>query len=103
MSGPDSLPQSIRRLDGIAIPFPIASSLFQKTVDLLAQRLGSERADVFGERVRTSRARISPLPVNKVRCHRTRRVDDVAPFGLAVLTALAEFAAVDSVPWIMDY
>jgi hypothetical protein len=28
---------------------------------------------------------------------------EVAPFGLAVMLALAEFAAVHSVPWIMDY
>jgi hypothetical protein len=30
-------------------------------------------------------------------------VDRVAPFGLAVLTALADYAFVQSVPWIMDY
>lgn len=28
---------------------------------------------------------------------------DVAPFGLAVLLTLAEYAAIHSVPWIMDY
>lgn len=30
-------------------------------------------------------------------------VEDVAPFGLSVLVAVAEFASVHSVPWIMDY
>ena len=30
-------------------------------------------------------------------------VSEVAPFGLSVMLALAEFAAVHAVPWIMDY
>ncbi len=30
-------------------------------------------------------------------------VDEVAPFGAAVLLALAEYAAIHEVPWIMDY
>jgi hypothetical protein len=30
-------------------------------------------------------------------------LDEVAPFGRAVLLALAEFALANSVPWIMDY
>lgn len=30
-------------------------------------------------------------------------VEDLAPFGLAVLLALAGFAAANSVAWIMDY
>ena len=37
------------------------------------------------------------------RQHATHPVEDVAPFGLAILTELAEFAAVNHSCWIMDY
>jgi hypothetical protein len=49
---------------------------------------------------------LSPAALATARRHPPARgapVADVAPFGLATLTALAEFAAVNHTCWIMDY
>lgn len=78
-------------------PTPNGTALTMGRVDALVAELN---------RLNEHTLRLSPADLVSARSAgppADASVDEVAPFGLAVLLALAEFSAVNSVAWILDY